>query len=120
MTIEIKRCGAQGDVLLRRVAGVPKDAVVVPRENGAIIVTHSETQHHHAIKDDGVAMFEVPGNPLVAYLRMDIGVSADLEHLRPYDTHETLKLLGNKKTKTVWEVRRQREWSPEGWQRVVD
>lgn len=119
MTVEIKKMAAQGDVILRRVAKVPTEAVAVERK-GDIIVTHSETNHHHVIKDAGVAMFEVPGNPLVAYLRMDIGVDADVEHLRPWDTHETLRLLGDKKKATVWEVRRQREWAPEGWRRTLD
>ena len=115
-----KKMVAQGDVILRRVRSVPKDAKESKRENGMIVVTHSETGHHHAIKHDGVTMFEHPTNPLVAYLRLDMGVDATVEHLRPWDTHETLKLLGNKKSKAVWEVRRQREWSPEGWRRVVD
>lgn len=117
---EIERCGAQGDIILRRVSEVPEGYTEAKRENGVLVVTHSETGHHHAIKHDGVTMFENPSDPLVAYLRMDIGVSAELEHLRPYDTHETLRLLGDKKKATVWEVRRQREWSPEGWRRVVD
>lgn len=116
----IKRFGAQGDVVLRRVPSMPKDVIETKREAGMVVVTHSETGHHHAIKHDGVTMFEAPANPLVAYLSLDMGVDATVEHLRPYDTHETLKLLGNKTKKTVWEVRRQREHSPEGWRRVVD
>lgn len=119
MTIEIKRMGAQGDVILRRVKTMPKN-VTRNETNGDVIVTHSETGHHHAIKHSGVEMFDVPGDPLVAYLQLDIGVDAAVEHLRPWDTHETLKLLGNKKSKTIWEVRRQREHAPEGWRRVAD
>ena len=40
---------------------------------------------------------------------------ADVEHLWPFDTHETIRLTPGK-----WEIRRQREWSPEGWRRVED
>lgn len=119
MTVEIKKMAAQGDVILRRVKKLPEGVTPVERK-GHVVVTHSETGHDHVIKDAGVAMFEVPGNPLVAYLRMDIGVDCSVEHLRPWDTHETLKLLGDKKTQTVWEIRRQREWAPEGWRRVQD
>ena len=69
-------------------------------------------------------MFEEPkGNGLVCYLRMDIGLDADIGgvdvvHHRPWDTHETIRLLGN--PGDVWEVRCQREHTPEGWRRVED
>jgi len=116
----IIRVGAQGDVLLFRVRSVPKDAIEKKREDKGVVVTHSETGHDHLIKHDGVTMFEHATNPLVAYLRLDIGVDATIEHMKSYDTHETLKLLGNKKSRAVWEVRRQREHAPEGWRRVVD
>jgi hypothetical protein len=40
---------------------------------------------------------------------------ADVVHLRGLDTHETLRL-----PRGTWEIRRQQEWSPEGWRRVED
>ena len=43
------------------------------------------------------------------------GEPVDLEHLRSTDTHETLRLEPG-----IWEVRRQREYSPEGWRRAAD
>jgi hypothetical protein len=116
--IEIKNRGAQGDVFFRRVATVPSGAVAEKREDGPLVVAHSETGHNHSIHDDAVAVFREPGNTLVCYLRLDTP-HADVVHHRAWDTHETLRLLGDGPG-SVWEVRRQREWSPEGWRRVED
>jgi hypothetical protein len=109
---------AQGDVMFRRVPSVPKGAKKIKRK-GPIVVAHSETGHNHVIEDSAVVQFDVPGNPLVCYLQLgDCDGGVAVVHQRSYDTHETLKLLG--KPGDVWEVRRQREWTPEGWQRVAD
>jgi hypothetical protein len=112
---------AQGDVLFRRVATIPATAVERPR-SGPLVVAHSETGHHHAIDSKSVSHFEVPGDSLVCYLRLDDGLGdiggIDVVHHRAWDTHETVRLLG--KPGDVWEVRRQREWTPEGWRRVED
>jgi hypothetical protein len=111
---------AQGDCLFRRVTAVPKEAIKQKRK-GVLIVAHSETGHHHTIDDSRVGYYEVPGNPLVAYLQLgdcdEIG-GVDVVHQRNFDKHETLRLLGA--PGDVWEVRRQREWTPEGWMRVLD
>jgi hypothetical protein len=117
----ISNSGAQGDVLFRRVPSVPKTAVKRKR-SGALVVAHSETGHHHSIADKAVSHFEVPGDSLVCYLRLDDGLGdlggVDVVHHRAWDTHEAMRLLG--KPGDVWEVRRQREWTPEGWRRVED
>lgn len=116
----VEKMGAQGDVVFRRVDRVPEGAKKLKRK-GPLVVAHSETGHHHVIEDVGVVQFDVPGNPLVCYLQLTDGVTGDgcaVVHQRPWDTHETLKLLGN--PGDIWEVRRQREWTPEGWQRVAD
>lgn len=112
--IEIKRMGAQGDVLFRRVKALPEGAAPEERQ-GPIVVAHSETGHHHVIGDDGVVRFTVD-DPMVCYLQID-GAYADVVHKRPFDTHATVRLLGGG---SVYEVRRQREWTPEGWRRVED
>ena len=118
---EIRELAAQGDCIFRRVDRLPDGAQEVPR-NGPIIVAHSETGHHHAVDALFVRQFDVPGSSLTSYLLFDdvlqdVG-GADVVHHRPWDTHETLRLLGGKGT--VWEVKRQREWVPEGWRRVED
>ncbi len=111
------KIAAQGDVLFRRVPSLPANAVERKRA-GDLVVAHSETGHHHSIADRAVSHFEVPGDSLVCYLRMDDVGGIDVVHHRAWDTHETVRLLGA--PGDVWEVRRQREWSPEGWRRVED
>jgi|SRR6478609_6283308 len=113
--IEIKNQGAQGDVMFVRVSAIPPAASEeVVRENGRLIVTHSETGHHHAIDKLEARMFREPRDPLICYLAID-GEHADVVHHRPFDTHETIRL-----PQGLWQVRRQREYTPEGWRRVED
>lgn len=114
---EIKKLGAQGDVLFGRVKEIPASFVRVERGGKSLVVAHSETGHHHEIAEPSVEMFTDPRDPFVAYLQLGDG-ACDVVHLRAWDTHETLRLLG--KPGDIWEVRRQREWSPEGWRRVED
>jgi hypothetical protein len=108
---------AQGDVLFRRVDSLPAGVRREPRE-GPIVVAHSETGHHHVVASEQ-AEFYSTANPLVGFLRFD-GAFADVEHLRPYHTHETLRLLGNDDEPAFYEVRRQREHTFTGWQRSID
>lgn len=111
---------AQGDVLIRRVGDIPASATRVAADNGRIVVTHSETGHDHVMVLDrpkakvaSVEMYQSADNPLVAWLKVNRPTA--LDHLRPHDTHESIMFgVG------VYEVRRQREHSPEGWRRVQD
>lgn len=102
----------QGDVMFRRVAKLPTG---VTRQKGKEhIVAHSETGHHHVAI--GGAYYTTP-DPFVAYLVTKATVR--VEHRRSTDTHETLELLADG-GEVVWEIRRQREHTPEGWRRVED
>lgn len=110
---------AQGDVLIRRINEIPATAVAVVSVNNEIIVTHSETGHHHVMaldRSDGppsVEMFSSADNPLLAWLKVNRPTS--LQHLRPHDTHEPIMFAPG-----IYEVRRQREYTPEGWRQVQD
>ena len=112
--IEVNHIAAQGDVLFRRIERLP--AGIVERKVGrTVVVAHSETGHHHAIHDPGVRLFEDPdGDTLIRFLVVS-GAFADVVHHRPHDTHQTLRL-----PQGTWEVRRQRQWVPEGWRLVED
>lgn len=103
---------AQGDVLFRRVPQAPEGEVLKP-EDGKHIVAHSETGHHHFLMAVGATRTAHPTDPDICYLALED--DADVIHARDYDTHQTLRL-----TKGTWEVRRQREWTPEGLRRVED
>lgn len=110
--ITAKNMVAQGDVLFRRVDKLPETAQA-KQVSGRVIVAHSETGHHHAIDDAGVVLYEEPRDPLTCYLA--IAEHADVVHHRASHTHETVRLGAG-----VWQVRRQREYTPEGWRRVED
>src|SRR5262245_29430678 len=112
--IEVSKLAAQGDVLFRRIERLPEGVVERPTAR-PMVIAHSETGHHHAIDDLGVRLYEQPlRDPLLCFLAVE-GPHADVVHQRPYDTHQTLRLGPG-----YWEVRRQREWTPEGWRRVED
>ena len=117
--IIVKKIAAQGDVLFRRVGCIPADAREGGRTSkGPVVVAHSETGHHHAIESSGVTIFNSK-NPLISYLKLE-GAFADVTHRRSHDTHEMLRLLGDENGPAYYEVRRQREHSPLGWQYALD
>ncbi len=108
---------AQGDVLIRRIEVLPDGAKPVDAIDGRIVVTHSETGHDHVMmldrkKSPNVEMFQ-GDNPLVAWLK--VTRPTVLKHLRPHNTHEPIMFSVG-----MYEIRRQREHSPEGWRRVAD
>lgn len=106
---------AQGDLLIRRIESIPAGAKPMKAEDGKFIVAHSETSHHHVIAErPGVQVFNTE-DPLVSYLSVIDSVEVTLEHLRNFDTHESILVKGG-----TYEIRRQREYTPEGWRMVAD
>lgn len=104
---------AQGDILIRKIDKLPDGVVEVAPENGVVIVTHSETGHHHVMEAPKVKMYQLPDSIMDCLLVVD--QPAALEHLRAHDTHEPIMFQpGN------YHVRRQREYTPEGLRRVED
>lgn len=103
----------QGDVMIRRVEAIPPGAVPAKAVAGAWIVAHSETGHHHIVKECSAQMLIDETNAFIAWL--DVADTSVLEHLRSFDTHESLELPPGK-----YEIRRQREYVPEGWRRAQD
>lgn len=122
---KVKTMAAQGDVLFRRVDGVPVGAKPLQASAGAYVVAHSETGHHHTVDAAGVEWYAHPTDLLVSYLRLRPASEGgpvegvDVVHHRPWDTHETLRLL-NQTEGVVYEIRRQREHTPSGWRVVAD
>ena len=113
-----KNIAAQGDLLIRRVNEFPTGLTPATATNGQYIAAHSETGHHHVIEArPNVRMFD-SNDPLVSYLEVIEATDAmetAIEHMRTFDTHEKIVLPPGK-----FELRRQREHSPEGWRRVAD
>ncbi len=109
---------AQGDLFLRRIDKLPEGAQLVKAEHGAFIVAHSETGHNHVIAERPNIKLYTTGDPMVSYLEVIEATEkteALLQHLRGHDTHETIAIPPG-----IFELRRQREASPEGWRRVED
>lgn len=111
----VNKQAAQGDVLITRVDVLPGNVKKVTAVNGQFIVGHSETGHHHVVIDGpGIEMFDTE-NPLISYLKVIDNVETTMEHLRSFDTHEPYLLKGG-----TYEIRRQRQKTPNGWERVQD
>lgn len=103
---------AQGDVIFLPVDHLPQGFL----ETKDMVVAHSETGHHHVAV--GPARRFVNANDVMRSFIVARG-PVQVEHRRPFDTHETIELRGDA-PEVIWEIRRQREWSPEGWRRVED
>ena len=110
----IEKAAAQGDVMFRRIEALPAEARPVDPANGAFVVAHSETGHNHVVLDrPGVRMFSAM-DEFRAYLVVE-NEPATVEHQRSFDTHQPFALSPG-----IWEVRRQREYTPEGFRRAAD
>ncbi len=109
------RQAAQGDLLITQIKSLPKSVKPIPAEKGRFICAHSETGHCHVVTEKPGVEFFGTEDPLVAYLRVIDGVEVTLEHERSFDTHESLLLKGG-----TYEIRRQREYTPQGWRKVQD
>lgn len=104
---------AQGDVYIRRIGALPKNAIEVAPEGEHLIVTHSETGHHHVMERTKAKMYRLPDSIMDCLLVVSDPVA--LEHLRQHDTHEPILFEPG-----IYHVRRQREYTPEGWRQVED
>ena len=105
---------AQGDMLITRVDCLPECVIEAKAENGNYVLAHSETGHNHVVKDQpGVKFYQHANDNFVAYLVVDN--TCLVEHMRGFDTHETISFKQG-----VYEIRRQREYTPEGFRRAQD
>jgi hypothetical protein len=114
----VKKSAAQGEMLVRRVASFNNEETTeMKAEGNSFILAHSETGHHHVIDKNAVEIVQQTGNVPegLGILHMIVKEPTSIVHLRDNDTHEPLHLDEGK-----WEVRLQREFSPEGYRRVAD
>ncbi|MBU1008483.1 hypothetical protein KKA53_05395 [Candidatus Dependentiae bacterium] len=109
--MKVENIAFQGDLMVRRVDRIPAEAKPVVAVAGRYIVAHSETGHHHTVTATGCEMHEA--SEFLAYLAL--ATPATIVHERSFDTHEPLYL-----DEGIWEIRRQREWTPEGERRAAD
>jgi len=104
---------AQGDILLTKIDRLPKRLSPQKPEQGKHILAHSETGHHHVINAEKAFFYKNESDPMICYLVANAPV--ELEHLRPFDTHESLTIGAG-----IYEIRSQREYAPEGRRKIVD
>lgn len=103
----------QGDLCVRRIASLPSGLRPMDTQNGRYILAHSETGHHHVVAERSAQAFIDETNTFIAYL--EVMEPTELLHLRDFDTHAPLSLEPG-----FYEVRRQREYVPEGWRPAAD
>lgn len=111
-----EKMAAQGDVLFIKIDALPEGVTETAPENGKHTIAHSETGHCHIMRADRVKRFlpnEGQGGGMVSYL--EVKEATPIEHLRSFDTHAPITFKPG-----IYEVRRQREHTPEGWRRVED
>jgi hypothetical protein len=109
---------AQGDVYFRRVQALPNGVKLAGTVNGNYVIAHSETGHSHVMEAATNVKLYSTDDPMVSYLQIveaTDAVETLLKHMRSFDTHETIKFSPG-----IYEIRRQREATPEGWRRVED
>lgn len=108
---------AQGDVLFLRVDTIPNNySRPLKPEGERYILAHSETGHHHYTDMTGCQVFSPEtADPFTCYLRVEAEDGIAITHGRAWDTHESFRL-----SKGLWMVRRQREYTPQGFRRVED
>ena len=115
MKIVTTRPMAQGDLLIIPISSIPANAKPAQPDGNHYIVAHSETGHHHVIDRARAEVFEAADDAFIAYVRT-LGGGAEVEHKRDFHTHETIGLEPNK----TYQIRRQREYVPEGFRRAQD
>ena len=110
-----KNQAAQGDMLLRKIEALPGGVTETKPDGEKYILAHSETGHHHSIKvREDIKLYANDNDPFIAYLVVD-NTKALLEHERSFDTHAPIEIEPG-----IYEVRRQREYTPEGFRRAID
>lgn len=110
----IQTQAAQGDVMFRKIAELPSGLSPAKSENGAFVVAHSETGHNHIVMERPTVRMFSAMDEFRSYLVVE-DHPATVEHQRGFDTHESFALSPG-----IWEVRRQREYTPEGFRRAAD
>lgn len=110
-----EKMAAQGDILFRRIDSLPSDAVEFKGCKSEYVLSHSETGHKHVIKaTPDVQFFTHANDNMKAYLVVN-NDGPVAEHMRSFDTHDPIMFK-----KGIYEIRRQREASPEGWRVALD
>lgn len=97
----------QGDVLLRAVDQIPKDAIAQQAQGALIVLAYGEaTGHAHVVDATQATIYKVGDKDFI-----ETRPGAHLRH----EEHSALALEPG-----CYQVVRQREYEPAGWRGVVD
>jgi len=111
------KMAAQGDFLIIRVNEIPGNMETFAPEGNHFVIAHSETGHDHVMERTNVKAFKAKGTKERDLYQLFLEVSAptEIEHKRSFDTHESILVTEGK-----YMIRRQREYTPEGYRRAAD
>jgi hypothetical protein len=111
------KMAAQGDFLIIRIQEIPDNVEPMETKDNMYVVAHSETGHNHVMERTNVEAF-VPKNTKevdLYELFLNVKDPTEINHLRSFDTHETLLVPPGQ-----YVIKRQREYTPEGFRRAAD
>lgn len=103
----------QGDLMIQRIDKLPENVEKVEPEGQYYVLAHSETGHNHVMERTNVSLYRLPDEIYEAFLVVE--EDKVVEHHRSFDTHEALGVPAG-----TYRIRRQREYTPEGYRRAAD
>ena len=113
-----KNMAAQGDFIIMRIPSIPAGVEQMKGEDAfKHVIAHSETGHNHVMDRQHVDAFVKTGTKEADLFELFLTVKEDtpIEHLRNFDTHESIMVTpGN------YMIKRQREYTPEGFRKAAD
>jgi hypothetical protein len=111
------KIAAQGDMMIMKIEELPAGLEAYEVEGAHYVIAHSETGHNHVMEKQGVKAFKRKNTSEANLFELFLTVDSDSEikHLRSYDTHETIKV-----PKGNYIIKRQREYTPQGFRRAQD
>ena len=112
------KIAAQGDFVIIRLNRLPESNLEpVKAEGNFYVVAHSETGHNHVMERTNVEAFVAAGTKEVDLYEMFLSVKepTEINHLRSFDTHESILVPPGD-----YVIKRQREYTPEGFRRAAD
>jgi hypothetical protein len=101
------KTAAQGEITIRKIAKLPKAVAKLAKENGKVIVGHSETGHHHVLERDAQVFVATSAPDGMRVLYALIEQPNALVHERSFDTHAPIALEPG-----IYEMRIGREYDP--------
>jgi len=108
---------AQGDFIIFRVDTIPENLEKIRPEQGYLTIAHSETGHDHVMLAERTTAYKdrMTSDDKLFELFLSVEAPTEIIHKRSYDTHEALLVpAGN------YVIKRQREYTPEGYRRAAD